>query len=76
MSNEMTEILKSHVNEIKKRFHVKEIGIFGSHIKIKAKIEAILIYLLNLRRGRKLLIIIWNLSFILRSYFIVRLTLC
>jgi len=36
MQNELTEKLRSHTSEIKKRFKVKEIGIFGSQIKGKA----------------------------------------
>lgn len=37
MSDTITDILKAHLPEIKRRFKVKEIGIFGSRIRGKAK---------------------------------------
>jgi predicted nucleotidyltransferase len=37
MNKDILEKIKKHSLEIKKKFKVKEIGIFGSHIKGKAK---------------------------------------
>ena len=37
MQNEITRKLKAHIAEIKERFKVKEIGLFGSRIKGEAK---------------------------------------
>ena len=37
MQNRITKKLKNHLPEIKSRFKVKEIGVFGSQIKEKAK---------------------------------------
>jgi len=37
MQNDIANMLRTHLSEIKERFKVKEIGIFGSYIKGKAK---------------------------------------
>lgn len=37
MQNDIAKMLKTHLSEIKERFKVKEIGVFGSYIKGKAK---------------------------------------
>ena len=37
MQSEITRKLKAHIAEIKERFKVKEIGLFGSRIKGEAK---------------------------------------
>lgn len=37
MQNDIAKMLKTHLSEIKERFKVKEIGVFGSYVKGKAK---------------------------------------
>ena len=42
---EIKEILKNHKRELKEKFGVKEIGIFGSYVKEKQKDKLSLIHI-------------------------------
>ena len=53
MQNKITKKLKEHLPEIKSRFKVKEIGIFGSHIKGKAKKKSDIDILVEFEEGFK-----------------------
>lgn len=56
---EIKEILSSHLDEIKNRFGVKEIGIFGSYVRGEESKESDLDVLVEFEEGKKLLTIIW-----------------
>lgn len=56
---EIKEILSSHLDEIKNRFGVKEIGIFGSYVRGEESKESDLDVLVEFEEDKKLLTIIW-----------------
>lgn len=45
--DEIKKILKKHESELKEKFGVKEIGVFGSYVRGEQKKVVILTFLLN-----------------------------
>ncbi|MDM7266621.1 MAG: nucleotidyltransferase domain-containing protein [Aquificaceae bacterium] len=56
---EIKEILSSHLDEIRNRFGVREIGIFGSYVRSEESKESDLDVLVEFEEGKKTLTIIW-----------------
>lgn len=56
---EIKEILSSHLDEIRNRFDVREIGIFGSYVRSEESKESDLDVLVEFEEGKKTLTIIW-----------------
>jgi len=51
--NELIEIIKSHKEEIKQRFGVKEIGLFGSYVREEQTSESDVDILIDFASGYK-----------------------
>ncbi len=51
---EIKEILSSHLDEIRNRFGVREIGIFGSYVRSEESKESDLDVLVEFEEGKKL----------------------
>jgi predicted nucleotidyltransferase len=69
MKNKITDILKKHLPEIETRFKVKEIGIFGSRIKGKAKKKSDIDILVEFEKGYKTFDNYMELKFYLEDIF-------
>lgn len=69
MQNKITRVLKAHLPEIKTKFKVKEIGIFGSHIKGKAKKRSDIDILVEFEEGNKTFDNYMELKFYLEDLF-------
>lgn len=69
MKNKMTDKLKNHLPEIKTRFKIKEIGIFGSRIKGKAKKKSDIDILIEFEKGYKTFDNYMELKFYLEELF-------
>lgn len=69
MQNEVTNKLKNHLEEIKTKFKVKEIGIFGSHIKGKSKKSSDIDILIEFEEGHKTFDNYMELRFFLEDMF-------
>ncbi len=69
MKNKITDILKKHLPEIETRFKVKEIGIFGSRIKGKAKKKSDIDILVEFEKGYKTFDNYMELKFYLEGIF-------
>ncbi len=69
MKNKIMEKLKKHLPEIKTRFKVKEIGIFGSRIKGKAKKKSDIDILVEFEKGYKTFDNYMELKFYLEDIF-------
>lgn len=69
MQNEITEKLKSHIKEIKERYKVEEIGLFGSRIKKKAKKGSDIDILIEFKKGYKTFDNYMELKFFLEELF-------
>ena len=69
MKNKITDKLKKHLLEIRTRFKVKEIGIFGSRIKGKAKKRSDIDILVEFEKGYKTFDNYMELKFYLEDLF-------
>lgn len=69
MQNEITKKLKDHITEIKGKFKVKEIGLFGSRIKGKAKKRSDIDILVEFEEGYKTFDNYMELKFFLEELF-------
>lgn len=69
MLNKTTKKLKNHLPEIKSRFKVKEIGVFGSQIKGKAKKGSDLDILVEFEEGGETFDNYMELKFFLEEVF-------
>lgn len=69
MNNEITRKLKEYLPEIKKRFKVKEIGIFGSRIKGKGRKKSDIDILVEFEKGFKTFDNYMDLKFFLEDLF-------
>lgn len=69
MQNKITGKLKSHLAEITKRFNVKEVGIFGSCVKGKAKKGSDIDILVEFEEGHKTFDNYMELKFFLEELF-------
>lgn len=69
MKGKIIKKLKEHLPEIKSRFKVKEIGIFGSQIKGKAKESSDIDILVEFEKGNKTFNNYMELKFYLENLF-------
>lgn len=69
MKNKITNKLKMHLPEIKKRFMVKEIGIFGSQIRGEAKSKSDVDILVEFEEGGETFDNYMDLKFYLEDIF-------
>lgn len=69
MRNKITRILEKHLLEIKSKFKVKRIGIFGSHIKGRAKKRSDIDILVEFEQGGKTFDNYMDLKFYLEDIF-------
>jgi predicted nucleotidyltransferase len=69
MENKITQKLKSHYREIKDRFKVKEIGMFGSHVKGRARKRSDIDVLVEFEKGYKTFDNYMELKFFLEDLF-------
>ncbi|MFN3531543.1 MAG: nucleotidyltransferase family protein [Candidatus Brocadia sp.] len=69
MQNKITKTLKEHLPELKSKFKVKEIGIFGSHIKGKARKRSDIDILVEFEEGFKTFDNYMELKFYLEDLF-------
>uniref|UniRef100_A0A7V3ZSY7 Nucleotidyltransferase n=1 Tax=candidate division WOR-3 bacterium TaxID=2052148 RepID=A0A7V3ZSY7_UNCW3 len=69
MKNKIIKKLKKHLPEIKSRFKVKEIGVFGSRIKGKAKKSSDIDILVEFEKGNKTFDNYMELKFYLENLF-------
>lgn len=69
MQNKITTTFKEHLPEIKSKFKVKEIGIFGSHIKGKARKRRDIDILVEFEEGFKIFDNYMKLKFYLEDLF-------
>lgn len=69
MQNKITRKIKEHLPEIKSRFKVREIGIFGSRIKEKAKKRSDIDILVEFEQGYKTFDNYMELKFYLEDLF-------
>lgn len=69
MKNKIIKKLKEHLPEIKSRFKVKEIGVFGSRIKGKAKKSSDIDILVEFAKGNKTFDNYMELKFYLENLF-------
>ncbi|MEO0295115.1 MAG: nucleotidyltransferase family protein [candidate division WOR-3 bacterium] len=69
MKNKIIKKLKEHLPEIKSRFKVKEIGVFGSRIKGKAKKRSDIDILVEFEKGNKTFDNYMELKFYLENLF-------
>jgi len=69
MQNKITGRLKTHLAEIKSKFKVKEIGVFGSRIKGKAKKGSDIDILVEFEEGHKTFDNYMELKFFLEELF-------
>ncbi|MGB9628967.1 MAG: nucleotidyltransferase family protein [Thermodesulfobacteriota bacterium] len=69
MRNKITSMLKDHLSEIKQRYKVKEIGVFGSHIKEKAKKRSDIDILVEFEEGHNSFDNYMELKFFLEELF-------
>ncbi len=69
MQNKIISKLKKHLPEIKSRFRVKELGIFGSYIKGKAKKKSDIDILVEFEHGFKTFDNYMELKFYLEDLF-------
>ena len=69
MQNEITRKLKAHIAEIKERFKVKEIGLFGSRIKGEAKKGSDIYILVEFEEGGETFDNYMDLKFFLEEIF-------
>lgn len=75
MQNRITKKLKNHLPEIKSRFKVKEIWVFGSQIKEKAKKGSDLDILVEFEEGGETFDNYMELKFFLEEVFKMRVDL-
>lgn len=69
MENKIVKTLKQHLPEIKSKFKVKEIGIFGSRIKGKAKKRSDIDILVEFEEGAETFDNYMDLKFLLEDIF-------
>lgn len=69
MKNKIIKKLKEHLPEIKSRFKVEEIGVFGSRIKGKAKKSSDIDILVEFEKGNKTFDNYMELKFYLENLF-------
>ncbi|GAB5047032.1 nucleotidyltransferase family protein [Thermodesulfovibrio sp. TK110] len=69
MKNKITDKLKKHLPEIKTRFKVKEIGIFGSQIRNEAKRKSDVDILIEFEEGGETFDNYMDLKFYLEDIF-------
>ena len=69
MKKRITDKLKKHLSEIKPRFKVKEIGIFGSRVKEKARRKSDIDILVKFEDGYKTFDNYMELKFYLEEIF-------
>jgi len=69
MQNKIAEKLKNNFAEIKKKFKVKEIGVFGSRIKGKARKNSDVDILVEFEKGHKTFDNYMELKFFLEKLF-------
>jgi len=69
MQNKITRRLREHFPEVKSKFKVKEIGIFGSHIKGRAKKGSDIDILVEFEEGYKTFDNYMELKFYLEDLF-------
>jgi predicted nucleotidyltransferase len=69
MKNRITDTLRKHLPEIRARFKVKEIGIFGSRIKGKARQKSDIDILVEFEEGHKTFDNYMDLKFYLEDLF-------
>lgn len=75
MQDEITRRLKKHLPEIMSKFKVKEIGIFGSQIKGKAKKRSDIDILVEFEQGGETFDNYMDLKFLLEDIFHVKVDL-